>query len=140
MNDVTIYPEVACAAKWWADQLRGDPMHDAGDAMMNAMAAWASGRISRLSEADILRFEQELETVLQAYVIKKGWHPDRPGWGNRDVGTDYHPDGTLDQAAQAAGLGDLSLQLPYKTMMWVNPGSVTVSRGYRAPVVEIFHE
>jgi hypothetical protein len=152
---MNIFREVAAAAKWWADAMSAaDTKQDNGDAGQSAFAALCRGGVAPLSPSEREVFEAALCDEIQRYVIRGDW--DRaitePGWAssNRTVGVDYGPDRVLSAAADAvlATITDegqrrkndarLSLLWPIKTHMWINPGSVMVSHGYRAERVQIY--
>ncbi len=62
---------------------------------------------------------------------------DDPQWGSalRTICVDYGPEQILADAAEVAGIS--RLRFPYKTVMWVSPGSVEVALGYGSPAVEL---
>ena len=135
------YPEVTIAAKWWADQLRKNVVHnDAGDGDLNMALAWGYARLRKpFTSEQIDAFEQALVLGIQENCDKEGWDESNPIWGGymRAIGVDYHPDMILDAAGQSAGI-DVDWQLPVKTVMWINPGSVTVRNGYGAEVKALY--
>ncbi len=137
--------EAVIAAKWWADQLRGVPRHDAGDARLNfALAGMALLNRNQPTDGQILKFEAFLGSAIQQELIQSdSWRraieKDDSGWGSafRTVATDYGPEPILRDALHEAGIKVNSGLLPVKTVMWVSPGSVRVSAGYRAEIVEL---
>lgn len=142
----TVRPEVAAAAKWWANQLRELPSFDNGSKDLGSQMAAFTMNMVRLSipelpEEKIATFEQVLaegmELVIESH--SEDWRPGQPKWGcfRRHFGTDYQPDRVLEQAALAAGI-DLSFRAPIKTRMWINPGSVMVVCGHGMPAQEVF--
>ncbi len=117
------------AAKWWADQLRGNAELDNGDNSING--AMASGLASMLQEAEkkkqspelIDKFELELTNVIMEQ--ERIW----------TIGVDYHPDGILQDAADRAGLSLGMTTLPWKTTMWIDEEKVSVRCGYGAELI-----
>jgi len=134
MNEIK--PEIAVAAKWWADQLRDTPKHDNGDAFQSAFATVTASMLKRPTSEQVERFETELATALSSALGFSGdsWREDDPMWasGARVIGVDYHPDQILEDALNAAGIGDGFCLLPFKTLMWIDPNSVNVAQGYGA--------
>ena len=135
----TIFPEVAAAAKWWADQLRHKPVHDNGDVMGSMLATLAAANLAPISDEQIAAFESALASHLQA-ACEKHWHSDDPIRGGvyRTTATDYAPEGVLVDALQDAGIADGDLRLPIKTVVWIDPGKVDVACGYGAKPVRIY--
>lgn len=117
--------EIKAAAKWWADQLRSKPKHDNGDGFHNALMSLLAERITPLPESEIQKFQDCLEDVLKKneYIYC--------------VSVDYGACGNLASAADAAGI-NIQDRLPVKTNMWIEPGKVKVSCGYRAPIEVIY--
>ncbi len=133
--------ELKVAATWWADQLRQIANHDNGDAMCNAMASWATDKTRRvITDEQIERFKTEL-MCRWAKRNESNWNPDRPLLGSalRNMATDYAPGGELAEALEVAEITPGNLVLPMKTVMWIDPGKVSVSCGYGAPI-EIIYE
>lgn len=139
--EIKIYPEVACAAKWWASQLKSTPLQDNGDLMQTMLATIAAGREIPLQNELVDRFERWLAFSLQWRFTHKQWPGDgSPSWRriepnfgsfNRTIYNDYGPDEWLIVAAKLAGIpGRLSNRFPIKTCMWINPGEVKVRLGY----------
>lgn len=116
-------PQVA--AKFWADFLRNDFHHDNGEPMQSVFADVVKGMLPELDSAKVDKFQEYLEESLQ-----KMWD----GGKYAVVSVDYHPDMTLSNAAERAGLGDMFNRLPFKTCMWLEPKTdeVKVSVGYGA--------
>lgn len=134
--------EIEVAATWWADQLRQVPNHDNGDVMCNAMASWAADRTRHvITEEQIARFKNEL----MCRWVKRNqdnWSPDKPLLGSalRNLATDYSPAGELAEALEVAEITPANLVLPIKTVMWIDPGKVSVSCGYGAPIEILYDE
>jgi hypothetical protein len=132
--------EAKAAAQWWADTLRqpqapiqeqmgaedDSPMRSGAGVLMGIMAQ-SLDRVN--DDTAIDRFAAELETDLLANQMKY--------MGGYGFGTDYHPDRVLVDAAKRAGIKVGMTTFPWKTIMWISPGSVTVSAGYGAQSVEI---
>lgn len=142
-------PEVVAAARWWADQLAGPAEHHIvrpGEpgAVSGAFVSAASSVAARQFTAEeVEAFRVALEAELERHVDAHGWAKavaEGPLWGSamRCIGNDYGPDPVLADAAQAAGLKLTMFDLPMKTAMWINPGSVTVAGGYQAGPAQIF--
>jgi len=113
------------AAKWWADQLRGNAKLDNGDRETGGMASLfgimlQQAEKTKQSTEQVDAFEKSLADVL----LKE-----QPRWG---FGVDYHPDAILEAAAQSASLNLGMCTLPWKTTMFIDGEKVTVRCGYGA--------
>jgi hypothetical protein len=136
--------ETTEAAKWWASRL-GNAYHDIGDrddderalsSDANLMTALA-GRTFTDEQRDAFQAAagQVIEEHLQRWetgIWEGGWDPAEPlrGSANRAIGCDYNPDQVLQDAGARAGIEVRMLDLPMKTVMWINPGEVKVAEGY----------
>ncbi len=157
MSEREILPEIQCAAKWWADRLRGPSLQDNGDEDQSMLASYVSLRVAQanapVSDEEYQAIRRSFERAFTASFVDGefgGWERAKtdPNWGcaSRVASVDYGPDGVLRSALESA-LPDLdprraamfSLFWPIKTYMRVSPGSVQVSYGYRAEPVEIFN-
>ena len=137
-------PEIVAAAKWWADVLRSGARFDNGD---NSAAGGLAGAMALLSRpkfaAEVLdKFEAELRAgMARRFNDLGGWSAEQPDWGSygRCVSVDYGPCQVLSDALARAGGRDNGITcFPWKTVMWVDPGKVTVRHGYAAPVKTIY--
>jgi hypothetical protein len=143
-------PEVAAAAAWWAQQLAEPATQDVGmrDAaeMLSTGLAQAAAALGRRewTAGELAAFEAALAVRLEAHVGNGDcWDPGCPERGSalRTIGCDYGPDPVLADAADDAGLGRLrSFDLPMKTVMWINPGRVSVAVGYHGQVVDVWRD
>ena len=110
------------AAHWWADFLRHAGPMDNGElgmvAIMGKMAQKQALAGITPEQADV--FEACLVAVLEPLSERY-----------TTVGVDYHPDGILQDAAKRAGI-DVDYALPWKTMMWIESGKISVAVGYGA--------
>jgi len=132
--------EIKAAVGWWADQLRSVPEHDNGVGLDSAFARMAA-KCTRpeITEDHIERFAEELADRWRART-GDNWYPDDPLRGGylRTVATDYGPSVILAESMAAAGIENNRLVLPIKTVMWIDPGKVSVSCGYGAGVEVIY--
>ena len=117
------------AAKWWADHLRngapldnGDPSPTGGMAMIVGLMLQANRSKGR-DPIVVDRFEEEL-----SQHILKDEYTQRCG-----IHVDYSPGGTLQDAAERAGLELGMTDLPWKTNMWFRDGEISVAVGYGSP-------
>jgi hypothetical protein len=114
------------AAGWWADQVGGSVLHDNGDrSMTGAMATTFAGMLADqhpVTEEAVSSFRRFLANELSVMLATRSY--------GVSVGTDYHPDMTLAECAEAAGID--GSRFPWKTHMWVHPDHVTVNAGYGA--------
>lgn len=127
-------PEVVAAADWWADTLARGASHDNGDAMTSTMLAAAGDLMTPRSDEQVAAFRAALPTVIERHLAGCTWDTDRPEFGSafRTIAIDYAPDRVLSDAAAEAGFSLRMTDLPVKTVMWINPGQVTVSEGHGA--------
>ena len=118
------------AAKWWADQLRSGAKLDHGDNSLTGNMTQALAYMSQDAERQGQTTEQidTFESALAEILLET-----EPKF----VGVDYHPDITLQQAADTAGLGLGMTTLPWKTSMHFKGEAVFVSCGYGAPSKEL---
>jgi hypothetical protein len=133
-------PEAVAAAAWWAEQLAAKAVrHDVGDDTANILSNTVAGLVRRQrDQAQIDAFREALAEEIDQHVERYGWRPGQPHFGSamRAIMVDYGPDPVLADAAEKAGFELKTLDLPMKTVMWINPGRVEVAAGYRsAPVV-----
>lgn len=143
-------PEAVAAADWWASKLGhatfciGNRTPGERDSTAFALAASAmSGRGFTDEQVDAFRREgaKAIEEHLRRWETGHhagSWRPEEPQWGSalRVIAIDYGSDPVLRDAARRAGFELKTLDLPLKTVMWINPGIVRVAEGYGAePVV-----
>ncbi|GAA1281445.1 hypothetical protein [Saccharothrix xinjiangensis] len=127
-------PEVEAAARWWTTTLTGPFRHRVGDPELDAQLAQPPASAGRGWSAEQREaFRLALEEELEAHVASC-WYPGDPLRGSavRAVLCDWGPDPVLIDAARAAGLELGSHDVPFKTVMWINPGEVAVRGGYGA--------
>lgn len=131
------HKEIEIAAKWWANVIRKGARQDNGDGFQSIALSVLQSRANPPTEEQLQAFEQALINALEADIDPQSWFPDDPRRGSalRSIGVDYGPAGVLRDAMDAVGLA--YILLPCKTLMWINPGSVEVSYGYGADVVQI---
>ncbi|MCI3277502.1 BTG family protein [Streptomyces cylindrosporus] len=140
---MTPRPEAVAAADWWAQKLAGPAEHDNGrgaeesTALANAVSALVR---RQRSAAEIEAFREALADEIEQHIGQYGWRPDEPDFGSamRAILVDYGPDPVLAHAAEKAGFQLRMLDLPLKTVMWINPGIVKVAEGYSAQPVVIW--
>lgn len=144
-------PEIVAAVQWWTDILRARPPEDDGDADQSALANFVIDNYVPLpSEQQLAVFARALPALIIAQFQDYGGYgyndwdvavaEGRPNIGGafRVLNVDYHPALALAAAAREAGID--ALNFPCKTAMWINPGCVKVSCGYRAPAEVIYGE
>lgn len=134
--------EAAAAAKWWADELRRGAKLDNGDALSNAMGGVFRTPAQPPEKIDL--FEKALTRIIAERFEKSASEAvaeGNPLWGRalRVVAVDYGPCKELADAAEEAGMTHYrTTTFPWKTVMWISPGEVTVSHGYGAKAVTIY--
>jgi hypothetical protein len=132
--------EALTAASWWADQLlkAQAPLAEQMGAednspMRSPMAAVASVFVQASDRADDpAKVDAFRDALAQRITSEMG----RVRYGVT-VGVDYHPDRILAAAAHEADLPLGMTSLPWKTTMWVADGSVRVSKGYGADIIDL---
>lgn len=148
MTETIRRPEVTAAAEWWADVMARPGQQDIGDAFQSGFATALAMTVAMrapMTDAEKLLFTERIATRLEAHVAA-GWDraTTEPGWGTsfRCIGVDYGPCLLLASALIAAvgqtRAQELDLLWPLKTRMWIDPGCVKVSHGYRAEPVVIY--
>lgn len=130
-------PEVTAAVAWWAGMLgRGDGTDIGDEALSAAVAPYRATRPANERERDGFRRALcgALERRWRNLDAAGGfvWDARRPEAGSplRTLAVDYRPDATLAAGLMAAGYPLSATALPIKTTMWIDPGWVTVRRGY----------
>ena len=116
--------EIDTAATWWAENLGSKSKQDNGDLFMSMFKTMMVSDIEITEEQKQVFFEalrQELKVEMER------------AWNNRvTLDVDYSPDFKLATAAAKTDIDEMLF--PMKTTMWIEPGKVSVSCGYRAPV------
>lgn len=142
-----IRPEARAAADWWASRLaNGTDQHDLGDRDASERNLTATARLGsawlrqRFTTEQVDAFRRELAEGVEQRLNEGAWDPVEPGRGSalRALQCDYGPDPVLSGAAKLAGFELKMFDLPLKTVMWINPGEVSVSEGYGAPIVVVW--
>ena len=135
-------PEAVAAARWWTDTITGTFTHDVGGAAYSASYSRALGDPGGHEWTPEQRdaFQEALAARFELLCDGTRWTPDDPDADRhkRIVMCDYGPDDRLVEAARAAGLELEVGDVPSKTWMRINPGTVIVSQGYGATPVVIW--
>lgn len=137
-------PEARAAAQWWANKLNQNPTHDLGRGAETSTdlvnTTFKLAPHPQHTQAVIDGFRDALAEEIEKHIDNNGWRPDNPGFGSytRTVAVDYGPDTVITDAAEKAGLHLRPLELPLKTVMWINPGIVSVAEGHSAQPVTIW--
>lgn len=107
---------------------------------MNAVMLAYSRTKTAVPEQDVLRFQEALERAIENKIKNAAWDIDNPLFGGvlRVIATDYGPDPVLYTALTLAGIRRPSSALPIKTVMWINPGHVSVVSGAGGASVDIY--
>lgn len=127
------HPQAEAAATWWADQLSAAPRQEMGDGTANIMLSILSDSSSTPSDAKRHIFRSSLASKIRAEITHR---LTLERLSVVTVYTDYGPTGVLAEAAREAGIP--FLRFPVKTMMRIDPDSVTVSLGYAGKIQEIW--
>lgn len=115
------------AAKWWADQLRGHAKLDNGDPSETGGMVFALATMLQASEKNhqsseqIDKFEDALTNIITEHRTEY-----------MNISVDYHPDMTLQLAADVANLDLGMTTLPWKTGMSISGDTISVACGYGA--------
>lgn len=112
------------AANWWAEIIQR-PKFDNGDNSSTGGIAsiMASTLTKEISEESINHFKENLTTVIDDRLNEEGYKR------RFTLDVDYHPCFILCEAAERSGVP--LLNFPWKTTMWIEPNSISVSYGYR---------
>lgn len=131
--------ELNVAAEWWANKLKVPQPQDNGDGLQSALTTIVSHKnFTRIPDDLVGLFKIKLRDELLKGHARVSFKPDAPRSTFGGFGTDYGPDGCLWRAGEQAGVKIHSTTFPIKTIMWIKPGKVTVSQGYRAEVKTIY--
>jgi hypothetical protein len=139
--------EAEVAAKWWADILKQEDIHDNGEPIGSYLANLGLSNLKPLSDEVVNNFRSALVTWLDEAIEDNkcagNWRESEPrfcsyfraGWLN----IDYNVHGILKNLALSVGIPEkeLMFRFPIKTIMWVNPGEVEVRHGYGAGVEKL---
>lgn len=150
--DVIPRAEAVHAANWWASRLGNAEPHvtdsrDDAERETQAVAVFASSFSRTFTDQQRTAFARELAPLIEAHLRENetgiwegAWRRDDPKRGSaiRDVSIDYAAHPVLRQAAEAAGIELKTLDLPLKTVMWINPGEVIVAEGYGSDGVDVW--
>jgi hypothetical protein len=145
---ISLRPEATAAADWWAGKLGhathvigrpDDPSVGVSTVLANAATAiagrtYTDGQRAAFRAALAERIEAHLRRYTEQWPWEGCWDPAEPRRGSamRPIHCDYGPDPIILDAADQAGVKVTMLDLPMKTVMWVNPGRVEVAEGYGA--------
>lgn len=140
--------EAQQGAAWWASRL-GHAVHDIGGRTADEREKSANANLATMFKGktftpeQVDAFRRELAVTIEEHLCRwetgvheGSWRPEESQWGSalRAFGCDYNPERILTEAAERAGFKIGGLDLPMKTVMWVNPGEVKVAEGYSAPI------
>jgi hypothetical protein len=138
---MTPRPEAVAAADWWAARLHEPASRHPTDdedtsRMLMVLDALREGRHPQQVDA----FRQHLAARTEEHLSRWCWDPADPlrAAELRALRFEFDPDGVLAGAAQdtgiTLGLGDL----PVKTVMYIDPGCVSVASAYRAERITVW--
>lgn len=133
--------EIRAAVDWWAERLARNEFQDNGDDYQSVFATLVASETDVPNERQLQMFRDILTASIKAKITGAGsWNVDEPMWGacteGRCIGVDYGPEPLLRDAATSAGIN--TNRFPIKTCMWISPGTVKVSHGYRAQDKQIY--
>lgn len=131
--------EIRAAAEWWAAKLSTHPGRSNGRKGVDDPTGLANVLIqmdaASAKPADASQLEKFID-ILSASISKR---MDSQTYTKcLTIATDYHPDWTLSESANAVGI-DLK-RFPWKTVMWVEPGFVYAKPVYHPNEEVIFPE
>ncbi len=136
--------EVKVAAKWWSKNICLNNQ-DTGDLILNTFMRefhcapnLTDEKRKSFEEALIDRITERYNYLEKKLGIK--WDSENPSFGSahRTLSVDYAADKILTNAAKDVGIKITNGTFPCKTTMWVMPGKVKVSHGYRSPIEIIY--
>lgn len=131
--------ETKAAVDWWGEAIRQAKFDNGDPSLAGGMTTMLANMLSRqhpVTDEQVEAFKVALAPCIDKML--DGADPEDPSFGSysRTLGVDYGPDRALATAAKECGI-DYS-RFPCKTVMWINPGHVSVSHGYGAPVEDVF--
>lgn len=129
--------EIEAAVQWWCEILSEEPKQDNGDALQSIFITLNSRGAKTPDEEQVKQFGDILFNLLY-HDFNINWDEKCPmrGSGLRCLSVDYAPEGHLETAARKAGIDER--RFPVKTIMWIDPGSITVAVGYGAKPISIY--
>jgi len=134
--------EIDCAVQWWSQQLRQKTQHKTGDLFNDAIMHLVLDMIASkaIPDEQVSLFEESLRIGIIKLIEDAGIDVNDPPAGSyhRVVSTDYRPDEVLSTALSTANINDGGYRLPMKTIMWINPGAVSVAQGYGVQSITIY--
>jgi len=136
--------EIEIAVKWWLEQFNIRNKHNTGESFSSALANYVDSKQPPVTDEQKKEFGEVLTCLLPDYLKASNWDEaiakDKKDIGSalRTLSTDYDACGILRAAAQTAGINYCSTIFPQKTVMWINPGEVKVSKGYGANIEYIY--
>lgn len=123
---------VAAAAKWWADKYRSPVViMNNGEPIASALGTSLANSEPHANAGQADAFQGLLHVAIAVHLAKTED-------SHMYLGVDYHPDRTLTEACEAAGVS--LRRLPWKTSMFIDRGVVKVREGYGADSRQIFPE
>ena len=134
----SIVKEAEVAARWWANKLRDRVTVEDAGLRPEAMKVFADlkEQMPPIAPESADRFEAALQQLIQSeFVETESW---KQGEFSSFLRVDYWPDRMLSSALQTAGIQPSQSGLPAKTIMWVEPGSVSVKAGYSAQRMNVY--
>ena len=119
------------AAKWWADKIGGNTIHDNGDDSFGSVLAGllADSMIKNPSVEQLKSYRAFLAKEILKVLEKRG---------SMFLSCDYSPDVILIEAAKASGI-ELA-NYPWKTNMRIDDNKIRVSEGYGELYTLIYDE
>lgn len=126
-------PEILAAVNWWVAQVERAPRHETGDLTANLLLSLRSSESATPGTEARKVFRASLTEKIETEIARR--HPSI----RRNalvIYSNYQPTGILGEAAREAGISHS--RFPVKTMMRIDPYSVTVSVGYASKSQEIW--
>ncbi|WP_282204527.1 hypothetical protein [Kitasatospora fiedleri] len=138
---MTARSEAVAAASWWALRLAEPSHQNVGHPDANTLLAALANTNARAYTPDqVEAYRVALTARIEAHLAQSEWSLAEPIFGSevRCLYNDYSLDPVLTEAAATAGIEVGVADLPLKTVMWIDPGKVSVRSGYGSEVETVW--
>lgn len=126
MNNQITEEMVNKAVAWWVNEIAHGGKLDNGDTSQSGGMAMMLGLLLQSRNLPTQTQLNQFKTELKKLILEHNPYT---------IGCDYGPDWLLGEAASKANID--SSVFPWKTVMWLQDGTVSVACGYCASPVEL---
>jgi hypothetical protein len=125
-------PEINAAVNWWVEtiSIKDKPKYDNGNQADKDFFDIYVSNPEPATPDELERFGKSLATVIEREYAKEQY---------LYIGTDYRPDGLLEEAFDCALLPAKRNKLfPVKTRTWLENGTFRIKAGYSAGLEQVY--